>query len=45
MINSQLWYDLHRIVDSWIVDRPKLELDGLVDELHDFVLESYGPPF
>ena len=45
MLNSELWYELHRIVDYWVVDHPKLQMDDLVDDLHDFVLQYYGPPF
>ena len=44
-MDSKLWYDLHHIVSSWAVEHPDLTVDELVDDLHDYVIVEFGPPF
>jgi hypothetical protein len=44
VIVEGLWKDLHSIVSAWVLDHPDLLPDELVDDLHDYVLEAYGPP-
>ena len=44
-MNEPLWADLHAIVSQWVLDHPDLTTDELVDDLHDYVLEVFGPPF
>lgn len=45
MLDSKLWYDILGIVSEWATDHPDLFLDYLVDDIHDYILEEYGPPF
>jgi hypothetical protein len=40
-----LWYSLHRIVSDWVDEHPDLIVEELVDDLHDYIVEQYGPPF
>lgn len=40
-----LWNSIHRIASDWVIDHPDLTVEELVDDIHDYVLEQYGPPF
>ena len=33
------------LVNQWVLDHPDLTTEELVDDLHDYVIETYGPPF
>lgn len=41
----KLWEELFDIVTEWVLDHPDLYLDELVDDLHDYIIETYAPPF
>ena len=41
--DKKLWADLEDIVYAWSLKGSTC--DRLVDELYDYVLETYGPPF
>lgn len=42
--SNPLWGDLWQMVDSWIDDEEG-EIDDIVDELFDYIMDKYGPPF
>lgn len=42
---EKLWRELHGIVQDWVVFHPALDPDELVDDLYDYIVETYGPPF
>lgn len=42
-MNEDLHASLEDIVYAWSLTG--LGVDRLVDEIHDYVLETYGPPF
>lgn len=45
MDELKLWEDLFDLVSEWVLDHPELYLDELVDDLFDYVVDNYGPPF
>ena len=44
-MDSKLWNELMEIVVNWDNEEVETLYDNLVDELHDFIVENYGPPF
>jgi len=44
-LNEPLRADLHAIVSQWVFDHPDRTTYELVDDLHNYVLEVFGPPF
>lgn len=44
-MEKELWFDLLDIVSDWSLSHPDLHIEELVDDIHDYVLEQYGPPF
>lgn len=44
-MDDKLWNNLYLIVLDWVFEHPDLTIDELVDDLHDYVLDNYGPPF
>ncbi len=42
-MNNELHLGIEDIVYAWSIQGRSI--DRLVDDLHDFVLETYGPPF
>jgi len=42
-VNNELHAAIEDIVYAWSIQG--LSIDRLVDDLHDFVVEAYGPPF
>ena len=36
---------LFDLVSEWLLDHPDLFIDELVDDLFDYVIETYAPPF
>ena len=42
-MNEELHTALEDIVYAWSIKG--LSVDRLVDELHDYVIDTYGPPF
>jgi hypothetical protein len=45
LMDSELWNQLMEIVVNWDNEEEEPVYDNLVDELHDFIVENYGPPF
>jgi hypothetical protein len=45
LMDSELWNQLMEIVVNWGNEEEEPLYDNLVDELHDFIVENYGPPF
>jgi hypothetical protein len=45
MMETKLWEDLYDIVSSWVLDHPQLFLDDLTDDIFDYIIEMYAPPF
>lgn len=40
-----LWVDLDVIVNEWLLDHPDLTPADLVEDIYDYVMENFGPPF
>jgi hypothetical protein len=45
LMDGELWDQLMEIVVNWDNEEEEPVYDNLVDELHDFIVENYGPPF
>jgi len=45
MEELKLWEDIFDLVSEWVLDHPKLYLDELVDDLYEYIIDNYGPPF
>ena len=45
MDKLKLWEDLFDLVSEWLLDHPDLFIDELVDDLSDYIVDTYGPPF
>ena len=44
-MDVKLCKQLMEIVVNWDNEEEEPLYDNLVDELHDFIVENYGPPF
>ena len=44
-MDSKLWNELMEIVVNWDNEEEEPVYDDLVDELHDFIIETFSPPF
>ena len=44
-MDHDMWEDLFDIVSNWVLEHPELSVEELVDDLHDYVVEQFGPPF
>lgn len=45
MDKLKLWDDLFDIISEWLLEHPECYIDEVVDDLHDYIIDNYGPPF
>ena len=45
VMDCKLWNQLMEIVVNWDNEEEEPLYDNLVDELHDFIVETFSPPF
>lgn len=41
----KLWEDIYDIVSEWVTEHPHLLLEDLTDDIVDYIIEMYAPPF
>ena len=44
-METKLFCDIYDIVSTWVTDHPHLLLEDLTDDLVDYIIEQYAPPF
>jgi len=45
MDELKLWENIYDILSEWITDHPHLFIEDVTDDIFDYVIDNYGPPF
>jgi hypothetical protein len=45
METVKLWTDIFDIINNWLLEHPELDVEELTDDIFDYVMEQYAPPF
>jgi hypothetical protein len=41
----KLWTDIFDMIQEWVLDHPELDVEDLTDDIFDYIMERYQPPF